>query len=151
LQNSGSLKKSMKNPISCLYLENYLFVACKNKADLAFLSHLDNRRLNFACTRVNFKYFKGQFQGVSEGLPELPFLDELHYTILPHNMQHRNSSVIEAISWGVSLSRHRFDHLYKKQDVSQRGHKLQMHISRTELRLPPDLLQNRSDYNWKLE
>jgi len=33
-------EKSMKNSIPFSYLENYLFVACKNKADLAFLSHL---------------------------------------------------------------------------------------------------------------
>jgi len=34
LQDSGSLKKSMKNPISRSYLENYLFVlfvTCKKK------------------------------------------------------------------------------------------------------------------------
>jgi len=50
LQNSEYLIKSMTNPILFYYLENYLFVACKNKADLAFLSHLEKSRLNFACT-----------------------------------------------------------------------------------------------------
>jgi len=38
MQNSGSLKKSMKNPILCSYLENYLFVVCKNKADFYIIS-----------------------------------------------------------------------------------------------------------------
>jgi len=50
LQNSSSLKKSMKNSILCSYLENYLPVVLKNKADLVFLSHLEKRRLNFAST-----------------------------------------------------------------------------------------------------
>jgi len=33
VQNTGSTKKNMKNPIPFLYLENYLFAACKNKAE----------------------------------------------------------------------------------------------------------------------
>jgi len=40
----------MKNPILFSCFENYLFVDCKNKADLAFLSHLVKRRLNFTST-----------------------------------------------------------------------------------------------------
>jgi len=57
MQNSGSLKKSMKNPILYSYLKNYLFVACKNTADSAFWSHLKKRRLNFATTCIKSTYF----------------------------------------------------------------------------------------------
>jgi len=42
----------MSNTIPFLYLENYLFDACKNKADLAFFPHLEKRRLNFAITCI---------------------------------------------------------------------------------------------------
>jgi len=35
-----------------------MFAACNNKADLAFLSHLGKRQLNFTCTCLDITFNK---------------------------------------------------------------------------------------------
>jgi len=50
LQNLGSMKKKYEKSHFMLIFGELLVCSLQNKIDLAFLSHLDNRQLNFAST-----------------------------------------------------------------------------------------------------